>query len=207
MERRRISSSIGGVSAGSMHEGFTIPDETENYQRPIRRDTYQDELVNSKMEIDEAERHRLQNLKKQIKTEQEKVKPNSISRLEILSGIGRLTMEKEIGGVNFKLRSLKNRELKEVLHYLTGIESKIDEIFALKNATLAYSIYEIDGKEFWQYCINDSLEEKIAIIEELDDFVVDELWKFYSKTKEDYGKKFNEDLGKDPKEIHDTIKK
>lgn len=145
--------------------------------------------------------------KKEIKELQSKAHPAATSRLELLLGIGRLTTDVIIDNVKFSLRSLKNKEFKEVITYFgqQDIKTKFDELIVMRNATLSFSLYKVDDEDVHSFIGNSELKSVIDLIEGMEDSVVDKLWVAYKKMIKENDSQ--DALGKTAEEIVENIKK
>ena len=229
MERRRrsVSSSLGNIDLGEAREQreLVIEDESELYKtsaNPFAKQQFQngkvqgnqipDHLRNNpnitinSSEEDDAEIDRRIEAAREAKRN-ERARPQSISRLEVLVGIGRLTDDIIVDNVTFSLRSLKNKEFKDVIERAAEEHTKVGEILSIRQYTLAYSIYKIEGQPVEVFTGNNSYKSKVQLIEELDENTVGILWDKYNKMQNDYKATIKQDLGETPKELLDTLKK
>lgn len=187
--RSRISSSLGNVEFGESRRVLKVEDPT----------TF--ESVDNIQQIEEEIR--------QQKVEHLRAPKPAINRLELLVGLGRTTTEIEVGGTIFGLKSLKNRELKDVIMNAAGAKTAIEEALIIRNCTLAYALYEVDGNPI-NLILGVGPENKenavLELLEEMEEKVVAAIWAAYRKMDEENSEKKG-DLGADDKEVVENIKK
>ncbi len=203
--RRTISSSLGNVTFDSKEQRvLTVEDPTmdevevpqEIIQRRYASTPEPRDFEQVEQEIDRARREQ----------RTPRATSSAINRLELLTGIGRLISEITIEKVEFKLRSLKSKELRYVMEKAARhADSKIGEAMLIRNYTLAFSVFEIDGNPISVIIGTDKIEEKVKIIDEFEELITAKLWKAYSSMI-DSGSK-DTDLGSTAEEIVDNVKK
>jgi hypothetical protein len=139
---------------------------------------------------------------------QKRANPQAVSRLELLTGIGRLVTEVTIEKVEFRLRSLKSKELRYVMERAAkNAISNIGEAMMIRNYTLAFSLFEIDRNPISTVIGSDKVEDKVNVIDDFEEVVTTRLWEAYSRMIENGSKNVEKDLGSSPEEIVDNIKK
>jgi hypothetical protein len=165
---------------------------------------------------EEDDTEKLENIEQDIKQQRmeqqhPRAERKAINRLELLTGIGRLTTDITIEKVKFSLKSLKSKELRDVMVRTSKTNNTLySEALLIRGLTLAYSLFEIDNNPIGIVLGVDpdkELEAKIALIDEMDEVVVTKIWAAYSKMISDSNKEAQTDLGTEPKEIVDNIKK
>lgn len=136
-----------------------------------------------------------------------KITPIAKERIEILTGLGRCIQKIEFEGITFSLRSLKDKEMREVVFMSNTCVNKVDAYFEARLQTLARSIYEIDSQPISLVLSSDKLEDVINWLEDMDEGLVEFIHTHYldmiKKNKEKFAIK-NED---DAKEVVEEIKK
>jgi len=156
---------------------------------------------------DKEELARLEAIRKEKFEAKNKASPMAVSRLEILTGIGRLSRDVKIDNVVFTLRSLKGREMREVMVATANSNiSVFEQAFELRAQQLARAITKIDGHPIDLVLGDGDLANKIAFIQEMDEQVLSKLHSEYSAMITENNKNL-EELGKTPEEVVDTVKK
>lgn len=120
----------------------------------------------------------LKSQRQQTKEFQKQIDPEDKSRIETLLGLKRKTKDVLVEGLTYRLQTLKNREIKEILKMVstTGATSQATILHEVKDHTLAFAITHIDGQKINDVLNSDALEDRLDLIGELDDLVVDKLW-------------------------------
>lgn len=157
------------------------------------------------VELSAAQFQEMQQRKMQIKQSQGKATSESRQRVEVLTGIGRLTKDISIEGRVFTLQSLKSREMRETIKAVSQATDGADSIFEMRAQILARSIIKIDGHPIGLVLGNDSLESKLTFIDESEESTVNQLYTGYTEMtkKTDLAVKTVEDA----REIAEEIKK
>lgn len=154
---------------------FIIDDESDNLSQ-------EESLTDVEMKIKEA---------RIAKRDAGKyINPAAKKRVEIISGLGRATKDIPVDGMIFSIRTLKGNELRAVVKATMNTDQAIDQMFESRTHTLARSIYKIDGSDI-EFILNDpSLEAKLSFVEELDDVVLQYIYKEYDNLVTSHKKKY-----------------
>lgn len=145
--------------------------------------------------------------RKSRRESQERVSRSAINRLEILAGIARGTKDIEIGGVTFGLRTLKAREQKDLVMRATNSSNGFDEMFTVRIYTLAYGVYQIDGRDACEVLGTYKIDELAKIYEDFEESLVSKLHEEHTNMVKEHNSLVFKDLGQNSKEIVETIKK
>lgn len=135
------------------------------------------------------------------------ISPQGKTRLEYLTDIGKMTKDITIGSSTFTLRTLKAREQRQVYLTLVDVSNKIDEAYNLKFYSLSYSLIKIDGIDINLVVKINSLQDKIKILEDLEETTTDQLFSAYQELKSSSDKQFSIKDDKDMKEVSEDLKK
>lgn len=229
-KRRAISSALGKIDLGEVPEKEMLRvddptvDDLEDYpelpeQLPQhRRQPAHGPIDNRTMSFgsknQEEEEESFQQIEQRIRAakNEKKIKNQTasaaaVSRLEILTGIGRLVTDVEIENVKFSLRSLKSKEIRDIMQRAVNAKSNIEEALVLRTYTLAYSIYNIDNNPIESYIGSYNMDEKVDLVDNLEDYVVGKLWQSYSDMLQNHNNMVKQDLGDNAKDILNNIKK
>lgn len=210
--RRGITSSLGSVSFGEFDEErsnkrLVVSDESDEQSdltSRLKELNSNIENVSNSKKLTEKD---LEKLREEKKSNINKVDRSTINSLEVIIGIGRIIKDVLIEDINFSIRSLKSKEIKEVLRIGLKAKDKIDELYSVRSATLAYALYEINNIPLEVLLKDENIDAKLNFIEELDDFVAEKLYKEYTNMVKEYKKQAQQDLGSNMEEIVETIKK
>ncbi len=110
-------------------------------------------------------------------------------RVKFLLGIGQLTRDVPVGGTVFSLRTLKGRESREALSAAASVP-QIEVLFEGRRQQLARSIYKIDGVDTDTAMGTYALEDKLEILDEMDDNLMNHLYSQFSELNEEATNKF-----------------
>lgn len=173
------------------------PDEMNNYIEPNNQLNSFDLTPE---EEDQLRRARKEKLNPPINT-------HTRSRIEFLADIGKMTKDILIGGVTFTLRTLKSREQKQVYLGLVDATNKVDEAYNIKFYTLAYSVSKLDGQPIEMVMNVKTFDDKLKMLEQLEESITDKLFAGYQELKELSEKQFSIKTESDVKEVADALKK
>ena len=127
-------------------------------------------------------------------------------RVKFLLGIGQLTRDVDVGGTVFSLRTLKGRESREALSAAASVP-QIEVLYEGRRQQLARSIYKIDGVDTDTAMGATSLEDKLEILDEMDDNLMNHLYSQYSELNEEATNKFAIKPNENIEELVSDIKK
>lgn len=148
----------------------------------------------------------LQAKRAQILAAQKKASPDARQRIDILTGIGRITKEFSLDGHTFVIQSLKARDLREIIVEASKV-SNIEVNFVLRAQTLARSLIKIDGHEVGLVIGNNTLEARLALLDELDEGTLSYIHQQYSEMNKEHQEKFGIKNEEDAKEVVEQVKK
>jgi hypothetical protein len=185
-----INSPLGRKQfATSQRKTFTVSDESfDDFEIPEKLSKEESVKV----------REQVQALKQNTK----RVNPESKSRIELLIGLGRKVKEVEIDEYTFSLRTLKAREIKEVVKELTRLSNSPDFVFETRIQVLSRSLYQINGHDVGQILGGSEVEDVSNFLNECDDNLVVRLYEAYTELTKDVNLKEEE-----VKQVADDIKK
>lgn len=139
-----------------------------------------------------------------------KISPEGKRRIEILAELGRMTGEVEVEGVTFSFRSLRTKEQKDVFSDALGHPSStgIGTQYLIMAHTLARAITHVDNQPLEFIVGSASPELKVVLFEEMDDTIVDYLYRWYKDNIVAKAKaKYSIDQDNDAEEVAADIKK
>lgn len=135
------------------------------------------------------------------------INPQAKTRVEMLADIGKLTKEVPINDHTFTLRTLKSREQKAVYLSLVDATNRVDEAYNLKLYSLAHSLSHIDGQSVEMMVGKKTLQEKLSILEELEESTTDRLWTAFQELKASSESQFAVKTDEDVQEVREALKK
>jgi len=158
------------------------------------------------MSVEEIEKS-ITDAKRAKATGKEKLGDTARKRIEILTGLGRLEREVEIEGVKFGLHSLKGRELREIFAAIAPWDGTVELSFELRKQTLARSLHRVFDTDLDLYLGSDSLEARLAIVEEMDEAILSRLHTEYQLLVDEINQKYAIKTAQDGANLADSLKK
>jgi len=146
-----------------------------------------------------------QQQRQEMVSEQSRLPSAAKKRIEMLADIGRLHVDHEIEGHVFGLRSLKAKEMKEAVKLVSQSED-VATAFNMRDSILAFALYQIDGSSVALILGEDSIDSKLELLEEMEDTVVNSLYKAYAGMLKEKEEAQIKDAA-DGKEVLEQIKK
>jgi hypothetical protein len=129
-------------------------------------------------------------------------------RIELLSGIGRLTRDVQIGDTVFSLRTLKSQESREAgMATLENVKNDYEAALESRKQQLIRSIYKIDGEDINMVLGDNTDESKLALIDSLEEVIVGRLWDELAAMKEEARTKYGMTTPKAVEEVSADLKK
>jgi hypothetical protein len=154
------------------------------------------------------EQHQLQ---MRAKKEKQPISESGKKRVEMLCGMLSLTKEVKFNDTIFVVRLLRAKEAAQIASDILklNLTYNVENSYAFKHLTLAkalVSINNIDIDTFLDSANNDD-KAKQAFVEELQEFVVDYLFKKYTELNEEVKVKYGIKTEEQAKELAEDIKK
>jgi hypothetical protein len=209
------------VSGNRLRE-FDVPDETEN-QPVIRTRSYQSsqnsqydmEALNEfqsraqgSIEGDPNEVEREIRAMRELKKGKDRLNDGAKRRIEMLLGMTRTTRKVDFGdNKSFGLHTLKAKEMREAMLIASSFDGTVEGPYEIRKQLLARSIYEVSGIEVAQFVGSDSLDAKLAFVDELDETLLNQLYGEYFKLVADSKNKFSINNDEDAKGLIEDLKK
>jgi hypothetical protein len=161
---------------------LTVPNESMT----INNDYFNSD--NPFMDVRNMSNEDINKLRQQAATKQTKITDPNKDIIEILLGLKHKTVDVKIDGVQFTLKSLKSSEVKFALQQTAKATVEDPENFRsqalilmdIKLRTLALSLYQIDNKPVELVLGTNDQDKIVAILYEMDDNVVTELYEAFS---------------------------
>jgi hypothetical protein len=190
-----IRSQLGNFSFGTAEqfEGLTIPDESN-----IRNQKQEEkvELTSQELRIKRDEIQRL-------KEEQNSINSKEIqNKFELLIGLVRTITEVEIEGTVFYLKSLKKKETLQ----LESLKNEYKDVGVQNMLTIALALFDIKVNDISVIKENESLNDKLNYLLELDDAVYQLIFMKYHKMLAKHYSDMSI-LGNTSDEVFENIKK
>ena len=175
--------------------------EIEDASNPSYHDHDSEGLRIAQMEQKITEARRAKASGKERLTEQAK------RRIEMLCNISRMTKDVTIDGNVYSLRTLRSKELQEVISASAKFDGSINITFESRKHFLARGLYKVAGTDISDFLNDDSIEARLEFFDCLEEVVVSKLYtefqKLTSESEEKYGLKKDSDV----KEVYEDLKK
>lgn len=149
----------------------------------------------------------LQARRKEVQIAQRKPTSEARQRVEILTGIGRMTKELVIEEYKFTLQSLKSREMREIIKIVSQVEVPSEAMYEMRAQTLARSLVKIDDRPVELVLGAASLADIVQFINDSEEHIVNQLYTAYTEMVKLHEEKFAVKDAKDAKEVAEEIKK
>jgi len=135
--------------------------------------------------IDVAEGDDIFEKVEEVRKTREALDPEKKNKLEILLGLKRKYGNLEIDDHTITLRNLSAKESKVLVKSAFSMQEenrKVDQLFDIRNYTLAFALYAIDDVKISDILgMNDTMEMRLSMIEEMPEAAISELHEFYEK--------------------------
>ena len=211
-----IESPLGKVSYSSGTKKVLTVDDQTSSKPEVRSfstssgnsdDDFESRFTQDELDEMATNREMLTQSRKTGQAERNRIPDGVKRRLEILTGIGRLSEDVVVEGVTFSIRSLKPKENQDILEESAKKDLAVSQAFELRTQTMARSIYKIDGQRVEAVLENESIEAKLSFVREvLEESLLNFLYNKYQALLDQNKKKFIE-LGKTEEEVLENVKK
>jgi hypothetical protein len=141
------------------------------------------------------------------KNGKEKITDGAKRRIEMLLNMTRSTREFSFAGNSFVLQTLKAKEAREAIVAASEFAVTVQESFEVRRQFLARSLTQVAGVDIDQFLGSNSLETRLAFIEELDDFLINRLYDEYLLLRKDAMSKYAINTADEAKEVMEDLKK
>jgi hypothetical protein len=176
-----------------------FPAEQAHQSFVSQREMSREELMDIEQNVKEARREKQSTMNK--------ITDHAKRRTEILANIGRITKDVPLEGYTFSLRTLKAKETREAALQTFNVPTQLEANFEARRQQLARSIFKIDGHELIDVLGNDSIEAKLAFLDDLEESVIVKLFDEFSALKEESRVKFGITTEAEAKEVAEDLKK
>jgi hypothetical protein len=171
----------------------TNPTPSFQAPNPAQQRTF---MVTDEREDEEVEqdlRQKIENIKEEKVKQEKYISSSAKERLEIILGLGRSTVETEFEGVKFTLRSLKSYEMRDLFLAGSKGETNAEAMWLIRNHTVAKALEKIDGQPVSIQIGSKDFDAKLAMVEEMDEELVEFLHRNYKKMLDGNKAKFKLD--------------
>lgn len=189
---------------------ISSPLGSQNFDSPPQRrlvidDAEQGQLMPSASTMSPSELERMaREARESRRKEDSTISPAIKKRIDILSGLGRGSVDVDVDGVVFSMRTLKSHELQEAIRVISVIENGIDSSFEARNQILARSVYKIDGQDIELILGSADIATKLTMIRELENAVTVYLHDHYLQLSKENSEKFKI-FSSDEREVKEAV--
>jgi hypothetical protein len=131
------------------------------------------------------------------------------STIEVLLGLGRSYRDVTIDDVTFTLRTLSPKEILDIIIESVVANPNMSDLvkgaiggFSNRNLTLSHSLYRINQQDWRAVLKTKNPAEKLQVIENMDEMVLDHLYSQYTEMLKEHKLKFS-----NVEEVTEEIKK
>jgi hypothetical protein len=137
----------------------------------------------------------------------ERISEGAKRRIEMLIGLTRTTRDVDIEGNIFTLQSLKSKEMRQAIMTVAKYDGTIEGPFEMRKQYLARSITHVAGVEIDQFLASNTIEAKLAFIDELDEPLLNHLYNEYLELLKVAKEKYSINTVDEVKEVLEDLKK
>jgi len=191
--------------SGQQLKEFDVPDETNQIPNEQVRHFHSQEN-----EYDHSQTIALEKemaAAREARNGREKITSGAKRRIEILLGMIKTTRDVEINGTAFVFQSLKTKEMRAAIIAAAEYDNTVQSPFEIRKQFLARSIIGVAGQEMEYFLGSNSLDSKLAFIEELDEALLNRLYDEYLILAKEAHDKFAVKTQQDINEVIDDLKK
>lgn len=202
---------------------FDVPDASDQYGdapqgRPIHRiqrgmpddsaiAEFQNRLQQTELRDPAEIEQEIRAAKEARRVGVERITDGAKRRVEMLLGMTRHTKDIDVKGNVFTFQVLKGKEMRAAILAASKYDGTVEGPFEMRKQYLARSITHVAGVEIGNFLSSNSLETKLAFIDELDEPLLNHLYDGYvqlaKEAREMYGIKDENDA----KEVMEDLKK
>lgn len=213
-----IDSPLGSKKiTGQQYKEYDVPDESDFaetsvnpvYNRDRRR---QQEIQNfqsslpSEEELAAVERD-MHMARQARRTGQERLNDGAKRRIELLTGMTRMTRQCDIEGNSFVFQSLKSKEMSEAILLASAYDGTVQSPFEIRRQLLSRALIEISGIPVNEFLGSNDMNAKLAFIDELDDILLNRLYDEYLALNKECKEKYSIKTEQDVKDLVEDLKK
>lgn len=141
------------------------------------------------------------------RTGKERLNDGAKQRIEMLIGLTKSVREVTLGDHVYVLQTLRSKEMREAIMLAAEFDGTVQSPFEIRRQLLARSLIKIAGVEIAQFVGSDSLEARLALIDELDHYLSNTLFDEYNVMTNEAKSKFDIKTNQDAAQVIDDLKK
>lgn len=137
----------------------------------------------------------------------ERLNDGAKRRLETLLGMTRGTREVDIMGHVFVLQTISSGEMRVAIMIASEYDGTVQSPFEVRRQLLGRSIIKIAGIDSAQFVGSNNLEDKLAVIDELGEAILNKLYDEYLSLNKETEQKYAIKTAEDVKQVVEDLKK
>jgi hypothetical protein len=140
-------------------------------------------------------------------TGKERLNDGARRRIDRLIGMTRGNRTAEIEGNTYVFQTLKSKEMRDAMSSASEFDGTIQSVFEIRRQLLARSLVEIAGVEISQFVGSADLEAKFALIDEMDEALLNRLYNEYLLMAKESRDRFTIKTPEEAQEVVEDLKK
>lgn len=141
------------------------------------------------------------------KSGKERLNEGAKRRIEMLVGMSRLNRTVELDGNTYILQTLRAKEMREVFVETAKFDRTVESPYEMRKQLVGRSLCSIAGYDIEQFLGADSVEARLAFVDELPESLLDKLFNEYQLLVKESTDKYSIKDEVDAKEVLEDLKK
>lgn len=209
-------------SGGAMRE-FDVPDESQpsmprrhNLQQPLP-DFDAIREFQSRLDNEDGEDDRIQEMaqkerefreaREAKKSSKERLNDGARRRIEMLVGMSRLSRTVTLDDNEYQLQTLKAKEMRDVFTATAKFDGSVESPYEMRKQLVGRSLTHVAGYDIEQFVGANSIEARLAFIDELPESLLDRIFHEYQLLVKESMDKYSIKTESDVKEVLEDLKK
>lgn len=168
---------------------------------------FQAQLDSQNMDVNDAEREFKQARQAKLQGSKERLNDGAKRRIEMLIGMTKSTREVDIEGKIFILQTLRAKEMRQATMATAEFDGTVQFPYEFRRQLLSRSLSHVAGIEMAQFIGSNTMEARLAFVDEQDDLFLNRLYDEYCKLVDDAKKKYTIKNDDEAKEVMEDLKK
>ncbi len=202
----QFESTLGakGFSGNSGLREYDVPDESpytedRDFTNRMHMEKSDTELAKMEQEIKAAKEAR--------RTGKERLNEGAKRRIEMLLGMTKLTRSVELDGNIYSFQTLRSQDMREVYILAAQFDGTVQFPYEIRRQSVARSLTQIAGLEVVQFLGDNSLESRLAFLDQLPEPFVQRLFVEYQELVKESNDKYAVKTEAEMREVVEDLKK
>lgn len=187
----------------SRHRNQSFNQQVDLNQAMAYQQKMQNEPEEDSMEIE----RQIRAAREAKRSGKERLNDGAKRRIEMLIGMTRSIREVIIENNKFVFQTLNSKEMREAILLASAFDHTVQSPFEVRRQFLARSLTHIAGIEVAQFVGSNNLEDRLELIDNLDESLLNRLFEEYSLLVQESREKFSIKSVEDIKEVAGDLKK